>query len=290
MAEALDELRAIAAGREQARTEEVAALLERLLRQEWDRSTTTALEEIAATLEQQGGQMARDEVDELIGQMRPFLQSQLRSAVQTGVATAVETSYSIGQEAVSVEAAASLNVTDRRVQNFLSDNATFWVGNHYDQQVQERIRDAADEVFENEGGVLGRRKAARKFRDAFGQQFQKSESYWRMLSNDVTTKSREFGRVEGFVKAGIEEYMIDAILDRRTSDICRTLDGKVFDVEQAVEHRDAVVSADEPEAIKEQSPWLEAEVIEPLSNEELAERGVLTPPFHGNCRTSLRAL
>jgi SPP1 gp7 family putative phage head morphogenesis protein len=203
---------------------------------------------------------------------------------------AVEASYAIGQEAISVEAAASLNVTDRQVQNFLSDNATFWIGNHYDQQVQERIRSAADEVLSTEDGTLGRRKAARKFRDKFQGEFQKSNSYWRMLANDVTTKSREFGRVEGMVKADIEEYMIDAILDRRTSDICRELDGKTFRVERAVEHRDAIVNAEEPEAIKEQSPWLAAEELEPLSNEELAERGVLTPPFHGNCRSRLQAL
>jgi SPP1 gp7 family putative phage head morphogenesis protein len=290
VAEVLDELRAIAAGTEQARTEEVAALLERLLRGEWEAQTQQGLRSVVETIESGSGPVSPDVIEQAVGQMRPFLRSRLRSAVRDGVVQAVDAAYAIGEENISARAAASINAKDRRLQNFLGDNATFWIGNHYDQEVQGRLRAAAKRVFENEGGALGRRKAAQEFQNTFSVQFQKSQSYWELLANDVTTKSREFGRVEGMVQAGIEEYRIDAILDRRTSDVCRHLDGKLFKVADAVAHRERLVESGDPKAIKEISPWPEADSIRALSAEELAERGVLLPPFHGHCRTRIQAV
>lgn len=304
MAEALDELRALAAGREQARTEEVAGLLQQALSQEWDKRTTEALESALDVVRSGSGEITSEDIQEVIGTLRPFLKGQMQRAVSGTVGTAVEANYMIGQEGISIEAAASLNVTDRRVMNFLQENTTFWVGNHYEQQVQDRIRDAAEEVLENADGVLGRRKAAQKFREAFSGQFQKSESYWQLLSNDVSTKSREFGRVEGMVKAELEVYMIDAVLDSRTSAICNELNNREFEVRRAVEQRDKMVEASDPEAVKDVSPWprekktddgetvatLGGDRLDALSNAELANRGVLVPPFHGNCRSRIVAV
>lgn len=291
------EERAEAAAREQARAEEVAASLSALFLGAWDRNTdeaAAALEDAIqeATLAESdaGEEITDSEVQRLIGQLRPFLSQNMQQEVSDGLRQGIEASYTIGQETISVEAAVSVSVKDRQLKNFLQDNATFWIGNHYDQQVQERIQEAADNVLSTDEGTLGRRKAAQKFRETFEGEFQKSESYWQLLANDVTTKSREFGRVEGMVKAGIEEYAIDAILDRRTSDICRFLDGKVFEVEDAVEQRERFIEADEPQAIKEISPWLEADEIVDLSVDELAARGMLLPPFHGNCRSRIQAI
>jgi len=302
--EALDDLRAIAAGREQARTAEVQGLLEEALQQEWDRATRQALESTLGTLRRGQGPVTEEDVQQLLGELRPFLSRQLERGVTDTVGQAVTASYLIGQEEVATELAATLNVTDRRVQNFLQDNALFWIGNHYDQQVQDRIGEAADEVFENEDGVLPRREAGEKFREAFEGEFQKSTSYWRLLANDVTTKSREFGRVEGLVKADIDRYMIDAVLDRRTTAICRALDGREFRTGDAVEQRDQLVQADDPEAVKDQSPWPrerktedgeavavhDGERLSEMSNEELANSGILLPPFHGNCRTRIQGV
>jgi len=158
MPEALDELRAIAAGREQARTEEVAALLEQALRDGFSEQADEALQSALDTIRGKSGPVGPEDIDEVVGELRPFLQSQLRRQTQGAVVQAVEATYMIGQEDISVSAAANLNVTDRRVMNFLEENATFWVGDHYDSQVQGRIRDAAENVLENEDGVLGRRK------------------------------------------------------------------------------------------------------------------------------------
>ena len=278
------------AAEEQARAEEVAAALSSLFLSAWDRNTDEALEAIRASLRRGDGAVDGQDIQRVVGELRPFLSRRMVEEVSGPVSQGVEAAFTVGGEDISAQAVVSTSVKDRQLKNFLSDNATFWVGNHYDQQVQSRIQEAADNVLSTTEGTLGRREAGQKFAEAFRGQFQKSDSYWRLLANDVTTKSRELGRVQGMVKAGIEQYRIDAILDRRTSDICRYLDGKVFDVADAVEQRDRLLQSEDPEAIKEMSPWLQAEQVVEMSVEELSSQGVLLPPFHGNCRSRIQAV
>jgi SPP1 gp7 family putative phage head morphogenesis protein len=284
------EERLLDAAEEQARAEEVAAALSTLFLSAWENNQEQALEAIQASLRQGDGDVGEDDIQRVVGELKPFLSRNMVREVSEGIGQGVEAAFTIGGEDISAQAVVSTNVKDRQLKNFLSDNATFWVGNHYDQQVQSRIQEAADNVLSTEDGTLGRRKAAEKFKEAFQGEIQKSNSYWRLLANDVTTKSREFGRVQGMVKAGIEEYRIDAVLDRRTTDICRFLDGTTFQVEDAVEQRDRLLESDDPEMIKEISPWLDADVITSMSVDELSQRGILLPPFHGNCRTRIQAI
>jgi SPP1 gp7 family putative phage head morphogenesis protein len=296
-------LRAIAAGEEQARTEEVAALLERALREQWNQQTQDALESALDSIRDGEGEVTEEEIQRVLGELSPFLSDEMQNGVTTAVIQSVSAAYTIGQENVDVEVAAALNVTDRRVQNFLSDNALFWIGNHYEQQVQNRIQEAATEVIEDKDGVLPRREAAEKFREKFRGEFDKSTSYWRLLSNDVMTKSREFGRVEGFVKAGVEELEVDAVLDSRTSAICRAMDGTTFQVSDAVQQRDRLVAAEEPQAVKEMAPWptettedgetvatYEGEQLSNMGPGDLAAAGIILPPYHGNCRSRVQGV
>lgn len=55
--------------------------------------------------------------------------------------------------------------------------------------------------------------------------------------------------IEAYKQANIKQYKISATLDNRTSEICREMDGEIFDVDKA-------------------------------------EQGVNCPPFHPNCRTA----
>ena len=42
--------------------------------------------------------------------------------------------------------------------------------------------------------------------------------------------------------------------------------------------------------VKELQPWLKYNDIKELGTDELVNRGVMVPPFHGNCRTTLELI
>lgn len=125
-------------------------------------------------------------------------------------------------------------------------------------------------------------------------------------------------------EAGIERYRIEAVLDERTTDICRFLHGKSFSVRRGLEAFEKVEA--NPDAIKELSPWVHeatsgrsgrkalyverggervaitevtrsaagsrddrGEFARSLSERQLTNLGVSLPPFHGMCRSVVLA-
>ena len=95
-----------------------------------------------------------------------------------------------------------------------------------------------------------------------------------------------YGLVKGGQYAGFTTVRYVAVLDDRTSEICKSLDGKEWSIYQAAEIIEAVATSP-PEEVKEISPWLRAEEYEGLTDTELADMGVIVPPRHANCRSTL---
>lgn len=79
--------------------------------------------------------------------------------------------------------------------------------------------------------------------------FDVSKSQAQTLLRTEGAHFAEQARSENFKKLNVEKYIIVATLDMKTSDICRYMDGKVFD-------------------------------------EKKRETGLNSPPFHPNCRTT----
>lgn len=88
----------------------------------------------------------------------------------------------------------------------------------------------------------------------------------------------------------ITEYTLTSVLDGRTSDFCRIINGKRFAVADAKERVNAALNVDDPNDLKTVHPWPKQtkEAINEfagMSAQALKERGFLIPPFHPNCRT-----
>lgn len=93
---------------------------------------------------------------------------------------------------------------------------------------------------------LSIQKMAKSLMDRLETAYHQSERLVRTETNYILNQAH----MQGYKDAGLKRYRIDAHLDTRTSKICRELDGKVFNI------KDAVV-------------------------------GVNMSPFHPNCRTRI---
>lgn len=275
----LEELSAIL---DRAGAEQIAQALAIAITLAWTGQVQAALQ--AANQAFQAGATI-EQVIEVFGTQ---LSRRLATRVAQDVQRSVEMLYQLGRSEVG---AAGITATGRGTIQFMEDSTLFWIENHFDRHVQERIQNLGREVFE-EG--LGAVRAGQRFAQSeLGRQFAKSRSYWELLANAVTTRTRELAHIDAFDDLGFDEVMIDAVIDVRTSCICRTLDGTRIPVSALVRFKEKMMNAESPLEIKNEiSPWLSCERVRTLKSqgpEALARAGVVSPPFHGHCRSRLSA-
>lgn len=106
-----------------------------------------------------------------------------------------------------------------------------------------------------------------------------------MQGANVITRARVSGQMRSYQDAGIEYYEILEPMDERTCPICREMNGKLFPVSEGTRVTDKLLSAEDPEEVKEIAPWVESSRdIMGKEPKELISSGILFPPFHFHCR------
>ncbi len=144
--------------------------------------------------------------------------------------------------------------------------------------------------------------------------------YWEVVASAFVGQGRSFAQVSSYAEAGVQRYRIEAVLDERTTHICRFLHGKTFAVADALRKFEQVERLEQPEDIKRLLPWVRerldgerltlhgagvpvADVARSalgrrddvgefrpyVAEERLGDAGLGFPPFHGLCRSSTLA-
>lgn len=101
-------------------------------------------------------------------------------------------------------------------------------------------------------------------------------------------RMRSLGFLHESISRGVAQYRIHATLDASTTQICRNLHGKVFDVATGYQRLTKVLDTDDPDQIKFVQPWPDpknAGDLKGMSSAELAAAGHEIPPYHHLCRT-----
>lgn len=174
-----------------------------------------------------------------------------------------------------------MTVDDQNAARWLERDSLFWINESWDSVIGPGIaREARDAL---EAGI-GRRELASRLQSRFTK-FDRPEGHWRVIASSSLVRARSFGAVSGFETAGVQTFRFMAILDERTSPICREMDGRTFDIEQGRSLVDRATGARNPEQLKTIAPWVSADFVADKNSSELAAAGVMLPPLHGNCRS-----
>jgi SPP1 gp7 family putative phage head morphogenesis protein len=196
------------------------------------------------------------------------------------------------------------DLLDESAIEMLQDDQMLWIGRHYDSNVRDVVREVARDV-QTRG--LGRREAAVQMmaavREALGHVripggfTGTDKQYFEGLAANTATNARVRGQLRSFVDIGITIYELVNPMDYRTSEICAHLNGKQFAVQDAVSQVESEAGATSPDQVKEAHPWLSYKDILAISptagqvsaedSRALAAEGVMIPPFHFRCRTTI---
>lgn len=217
---------------------------------------------------------------------------------------------------------ADFNALDQRITAHIASSQANFVRDEYGRRHDAFSADARRIVAEGLDAGLGRDDIARALERAAQTVIAgRSSFYWDVLAGSFVARGRSFAQLSAYAEAGIERYIIEAVLDERTTDICRFLHGKSFSVARGLAAFDRVEA--NPDAIKELTPWVReatsagaerralyvergerrvpiAEVAHSaagsrddrgtfahgLTERQLMDLGVGFPPYHGLCRTT----
>jgi hypothetical protein len=84
----------------------------------------------------------------------------------------------------------------------------------------------------------------------------RSASYYGIVANAAIGRARSFGQMVGYQEAGFEMYRWEAVMDQRTCEVCRFLDGQEFPVSSGLGRFSAARRQRDPErAVRENFNW-----------------------------------
>ncbi|RMG47970.1 MAG: head morphogenesis protein, partial [Acidobacteria bacterium] len=132
--------------------------------------------------------------------------------------------------------AADFNALDKRIVRHLATSQTHYVRDEYGRRhaaFGERARRIVAEGLE---AGLGREDIARDLEAAARQVIAgRGSFYWEVVAGAFVSRGRSFAQLSSYAEAGIDRYVIEAVLDERTTEICRFLHGKTFSVSRGLE-------------------------------------------------------
>lgn len=228
----------------------------------------------------------------------------------------------IKQYKYSIDAA--FTVKDERVAKRIVSSQEFFVRDSYGRRAEQASKLARDVIARGADQGLGPRELGKELQTALGSLADRSEAYYRMAAGVFVNKARSYAALSGYADAGIETFKFEAVMDEVTSLVCRYMHGRTFKVQHALNHFDTVAELDDPEDVKTASPWLAEGVSDEgtpvlyykdasgdrvhvatvtsdasgkrddrgsfnshLDDDELSAAGIMTPPIHGNCRSTV---
>lgn len=222
----------------------------RAIRKDWPGLTpaqrNAALREIDGLVQTLGEQVAGGQ-DVILDRFAEPIYSDARVSTIRRYGLAIPPSFSrIDFEAM--ESTVNLNV------NFIRDREGA-IAEAYSVEARDIVSDG---VFRG----LGRKDISNNLATRFGD--MRKPSYWDFIASHYVATGRTDSALAAYSDAGVTVYKFSAVLDERTSDVCRSFDGRTFSVGDTRAMLSGARSAaeEDPNAIKEYNPFVHVKADE----------------------------
>lgn len=208
-----------------------------------------------------------------------------------------------------------LSEADRKTgQNLLRQQGLF-IRDEYGRRADaamERVRSIVHGGVRD--GLPNEEITARLSDDLTLAQLGRARSYWDVIGTAFANRARTTTQLNAYAEAGVQTYRFVAVMDDRTTEICRFLNDRVFRVSAALSRLRRAEELTDPDQIRNTLPWVSTRVdetgqrglyfdrdgrshrvatingnefSEDLSDDELEAAGVAVPPLHVRCRSTI---
>jgi hypothetical protein len=195
-----------------------------------------------------------------------------------------------------VQALPSFDLVDEEAVAALKDKNTFWLGDHYDTNMSDSIRDTARQsmVEAGQSPAVAAQLMKQRVKDMLGKVVTPKgfigteKQYFEGLVSNAMTVGRVQGQMRSFAQIGITRYKIVNPGGTRICAVCASIEGKTFTIQQGLNQIEQEFEAKSKDDIKAVHPWpRSAKAVEGKSSKELADAGMSLPPYHFRCRCTV---
>jgi hypothetical protein len=187
------------------------------------------------------------------------------------------------------------DLVDEQAVDSLESKNTFWVGNHYDANISDSIKEItkitmieAGKSPSESGKLMGDRikTILGTFTTPLGYTGTQQQYFEGLVANAMTV-GRAYGQLRSFSEIGITKYTIVNPGGDRICPVCEQIQGTTFSTKQGLSQIEKEYSAKNPEDIKRIHPWPKLKDIDGKNSTELSSQGLSLPPYHFRCRCTV---
>lgn len=222
-------------------------------------------------------------LDDVLASAEARMGSNVSDSTEKKVMAAITREVRKGANASGLYSVIKDNPTTDDIIKGMTKAAKYYTNNYFNKFVLPELANKIDDFL-----LTGQADAAgyQAIREAMENRLA-TTNYWRVVGNSAASRSYHYGLLKAASSQGQTGYRFVAVLDRRTSYICRELDGEEYWIADAVNLMERVALADNPEEVKEITPWVSESEAKSLGIDRLAEMGVQVPPLHARCRSTI---
>lgn len=155
----------------------------------------------------------------------------------------------------------------------------YWMGKEYNERLQNRLKDIIERVFKAE---IANEEVGSALKEEFGSIINADESYFKGVADHIALQAQNVAAVTQGSKYGVQFYKVLAILDDRTTKICRSMHGRIIPAEHLSAQADKILNAHSLADKKAAAAWRDQAFL----GKSLPKNFGL-PPYHFRCRTEV---
>ena len=169
---------------------------------------------------------------------------------------------------------------DVRAINAMRNNF-YWVGKEFNKGFTDRLKDIIESAFR---GEVARSELAGRLKEEFASELKQSVRYFEGVSDHIISQNQNISTVNQARKYGVKYYKVVAVMDSRTSAICRSMNGRLIPAEHIERQCDNIMNAKDMASKKAAATWAKAPYN---GRSDKMDSNFGMPPYHFRCRTEI---
>lgn len=167
---------------------------------------------------------------------------------------------------------------DARAIKVMRDNF-YWMKGEFNTKVSDELKQITKEIFE---GKIPRIEAGKIMKERFKGVLSANTSYFEGVSDHIISQMQNISRINEGAKNGVEYYKVVARIDGRTSECCRSMNGRIIPASHLEAQSQAIQNAKNIAQKKAAAIWRNGAFYG-----KILPRDFGLPPYHFRCRTEV---
>ncbi|OPA75421.1 hypothetical protein [Campylobacter pinnipediorum] len=158
-------------------------------------------------------------------------------------------------------------------------NSFVWAKDKFNADFQNKLKDVTQRVFD---GKIPKSELAGALKEELKDSIDGSVNYFKGVGDHIISQTNNIARVNQARKRDVQYYEVLAIIDAKTSAICRSMNGRIIPANHINAQADKIMNAKSIKDKKAAAAW----ASKPFLGKKLPSNFGL-PPYHMHCRTEL---